>query len=46
MNLDDAKSSTALWYSCNYFQVHTYALNAFLLLIDIFGEAMGLKGQE
>jgi hypothetical protein len=28
------------------FQVHTYALIAFLLLIDIFGKAMGLKGQE
>jgi hypothetical protein len=46
MDLDDAKTSTALRYWCIYFQVHTYALIAFLLLIDNFGEAMGLKGQE
>jgi hypothetical protein len=28
------------------FQVHTNALIAFLLLFDIFGEAMGLNGQK
>jgi hypothetical protein len=28
------------------FQVYMYALIAFLLLIDIFGEAMGLKGKK
>jgi hypothetical protein len=44
MTLDDEKSSTALRYKCTYFQVHTCNLIAFLLLIDIFGEAMGLKG--
>jgi hypothetical protein len=43
VNLDHAKTSTALWYSL---QVHIYALIAFLLVIDNFGEAMGLKGQE
>ena len=43
VNLDHAKTSTALWYSL---QVHIYALIAFLLVIDDFGEAMGLKGQE
>ena len=46
MDLDDEKTSTALQYQCTYFQVHTYALIAFLLLIDIFGEAMGLKGPK
>jgi hypothetical protein len=46
MDLDVVKTSTALRYWCIYFQVHTYALITFLLLIDIFGEAMGLKGQE
>jgi hypothetical protein len=46
VNLDNAKTSTALRYLCTHLQVHTYALIAFLLLIDIFGEAMGLKGQE
>jgi hypothetical protein len=43
VNLDHAKTSTALRYSL---QVHIYALIAFLLVIDNFGEAMGLKGQE
>jgi hypothetical protein len=43
MTLDDEKTSTALRYKCTYFQVHTCNLIAFLLLIDIFGEAMGLK---
>jgi hypothetical protein len=36
MDLDDAKTSTALRYLCTHFQVHIYALIAFLLLIDIF----------
>jgi hypothetical protein len=31
---------------CTHLQVHTYALIAILLLIDIFGEAMGLEGQK
>jgi hypothetical protein len=44
VNLDHAKTSTALQYLCTHLQVHTYALIAILLLIDIFGEAMGLKG--
>jgi hypothetical protein len=46
VDLDIAKTSTALRYWCIYFQVHTYALIAFLLLIVIFGEAMGLNAQE
>jgi hypothetical protein len=46
VNLDDEKTSTALRYWCIKFQVHTYALIAFLFLIDSFGEAMGLEGQE
>jgi hypothetical protein len=44
MTLDNEKTSTALRYKCTYFQVHTCNLIVFLLLIDIFGEAMGLKG--
>jgi hypothetical protein len=44
VNLDHAKTSTALRYYCTLLQVHSYALIAFLLLIDNFGEAMGLKG--
>jgi hypothetical protein len=46
MDLDAAKTSTVLRYWCIPFQVHLYALIAFLLLIDIFGEAMGLQGQK
>jgi hypothetical protein len=42
VNLDHAKTSTALRY---LLQVHLYALIAFLLLIDNFGEAMGFRGQ-
>jgi hypothetical protein len=33
-------------HSGNNSKVHIYALIAFLLLIDNFGEAMGFKGQE
>jgi hypothetical protein len=33
MNLDDAKTSTALWYSCTYFQVHTCNFIAFCSLL-------------
>jgi hypothetical protein len=46
VNLDHAKTSTALRYNCTHLQVHSLALIAFLLLIDIFGEEMGLKGQN
>jgi hypothetical protein len=46
MDLDVAKTSTELWYWCISFQVHLYALIAFLLLIDIFSAAMGLKGKK
>jgi hypothetical protein len=28
------------------FQVHLYTLIAYLLLVEDFGEAMGLKGQD
>jgi hypothetical protein len=38
VNLDHAKTSTTLRY---LLQVHLYALIAFLLLIDNFGETMG-----
>jgi hypothetical protein len=30
----------------NLLQVHPHTLIAFLLLVDNFGEAMGLKGQD
>jgi hypothetical protein len=30
----------------NLLQVHPHTLIAFLLVIDDFGEAMGLKGQD
>jgi hypothetical protein len=36
MDLDVAKTSIALRYWCIYLQVRTYALIAFLLLIDVF----------
>ena len=43
--LGPCKTSTALRCEGNSLQVHIYALIAFLLLIDNFGEAMGLEGQ-
>jgi hypothetical protein len=46
VDLDDEKTSTVLRYKCTYFQVHICNLIAFLLLINIFGEAMGLKGPK
>jgi hypothetical protein len=39
------KTSTALRGKSNYFQVHFHARIAFLILLEDFGEAMGLKGQ-
>jgi hypothetical protein len=44
--LGSYKTSTALRWKSNLFQVHLYTLIAFLLLVDDFGEAMGLKGQN
>jgi hypothetical protein len=40
------KTSTALRWEGNLLHVHLHALIAFLLLIEDFGEAMGLKGQK
>ena len=39
------KTSTALRWKSNYFRVNLCTLIAFLLLVEDFGEAMGLKGQ-
>jgi hypothetical protein len=44
--LGPCKTSTALRWKDNLFQVHLRALIAFLLLIEDFGEAMGFKGQD
>jgi hypothetical protein len=44
--LGPCKTSTALRWEGNLLQVHLHALVALLLLIDNFGEAMGLKGQK
>jgi len=44
--LGPCKTSTALRWEGNLFQVHLYDLIAFVLSIDDFGEAMGLKGQD
>jgi hypothetical protein len=44
--LGPCKTSTALRWKSNLSQVHLYALIAFLLLVEDFGEAMGLKGQN
>ena len=40
------KTSTALRWEGNLFQVHLHALIAFLFLIEDFGEAMGFKGPK
>jgi hypothetical protein len=40
------KTSTALRWKSNFFQVHLSTLIAFLLLVEDFGEAMGLMGQD
>jgi hypothetical protein len=44
--LGPCKTSTALRWKSNLFQVHLYTLIAFLLLVEDFGEAMGLRGQD
>jgi hypothetical protein len=44
--LGPCKTSIALWWKSNWFQVHLCTLIAFLLLVEDFGEAMGLKGQN
>jgi hypothetical protein len=44
--LGPCKTSTALRWKSNWFQVHLCTLIAFLLLVEDFGEAMGLKGQN
>jgi hypothetical protein len=44
--LGPCKTSTALRWKSNLFQVHLCTLLAFLLLVEDFGEAMGLKGQN
>ena len=44
--LGPCKTSTALRWEGNLFQVHLYDLIAFVLLFEDFGEAMGLKGQD
>jgi hypothetical protein len=44
--LGPCKTSTALRWKSNWFQVHLCTLIAFLLLVEDFGEAIGLKGQN
>jgi hypothetical protein len=44
--LGPCKTSTALRWESNSLQVHLSTLIAFLLLVEDFGEAMGLKGPK
>ena len=44
--LGPCKTSTTLRWTSNFFQVHLSTLIAFLLSVEDFGEAMGLKGQN
>jgi hypothetical protein len=44
--LGPCKTSTALQWEGNLFQVHLHALIAFLLLIEDFGDAMGFEAKN
>jgi hypothetical protein len=44
--LGPCKTSTALWWKSNWFQVHLCTLIAFLIWVEDFGEAMGLRAKN
>jgi hypothetical protein len=46
VDLDHARLPLHSDERVTFFQVHLSALIAFLLLVEDFGEAMGLKGQD